>query len=137
MEAFSKINEIVDNCKDIDNLNQVCVIINKERIKQCKFGKYTKPIEVIYKYEGKDDVIVDNPNYLLKIPSTQDDCIAMMGTKYTALLIDPKQKKTYIGTDNRAHNFYECSVGVIRNPVVKSQIEQIEQSAFQVSEFQF
>ena len=62
MEAFSKINEIVDNCKDIDNLNQVCVIINKERIKQCKFGKYTKPIEVIYKYEGKDDVIVDNPN---------------------------------------------------------------------------
>lgn len=137
MDAFIKVNELIEKCEDGAILNQVCVIINKERIKNCKYGKYTKPIQVIYKYEGKEAVTVDNPQYLLKIPSTQDDCITMVGTKYTALLVDPKAKRTYVGTDNQTHNFYECAVAVIRNPVVIKRIEDVEQSAFQVSEFQF
>ena len=137
MLAFEKINDIVEKCADKDKLVIVNVVINKERIKNYKYGRYTKPIQVIYKYADKQDKVIDNPDYLVKIPSTCEDCINMMGTKYSVIIVDASNPKSYKGTDSVLHNYYDCSVGVIRNPILVKKCEDLETAAFNITEFEF
>ena len=40
MLAFEKINDIVEKCADKEKLVIVNVVINKERIKNYKYGRY-------------------------------------------------------------------------------------------------
>ena len=137
MQAFEKINGVVKKCSDKEKLIIVNIVINKERIKNCKYGRYTKPIQVIYKYADKQDKVVDNPDYLVKIPSTCEDCINMMGTKYSVIIVDASNPKSYMGTDSVLHNYYDCSVGVIRNPIIVKKCEDLEVAAFNITEFEF
>lgn len=137
MEPFKKANELVDECEKRDKLINVTVVINKERIKNAKYGKYVKPIQVTYKFEEGEDIKVKNPNYVFKIPSTCEDCLALMGTKYSVIQIDAKNKRSYIGADSIQHCYYECSVGVIRNPIGIKQCEDVEAESFNVTEYQF
>ena len=137
MEPFKKANELVDECDNKDKLLNITVVINKERIKSCKYGKYVKPIQNTYKFEEWDDIKVPNPNYVFKIPSTCEDCLYMMGTKYSVIAIDARKKRNYIGGDSLLHSYYECAVGVIRNPVGIKQCEELEAESFQITEYQF
>ena len=137
MLAFEKINGVVEKCADKEKLIIVNIVINKERIKNYKYGRYTKPIQVIYKYADKQDKVIDNPDYLVKIPSTCEDCINMMGTKYSVIIVDAANPKSYVGTDSVLHNYYDCSVGVIRNPIIVKKCEDLEVAAFNITEFEF
>ena len=137
MEPFKKANELVDECEMKDNLLSVTVVINKERIKNAKYGKYVKPIQTTYKLEEGEDIKIQNPNYVFKIPSTCEDCLALLGTKYSVIVIDAKNKRSYIGGDSLEHSYYECSVGVIRNPIGIKQCEDVEAEAFHITEYQF
>ena len=137
MEPFKKANELVDEFEMKDNLLSVTVVINKERIKNAKYGKHVKPIKTTYKLEEGDDIKIQNPNYVFKIPSTCEDCLALMGTKYSVIVIDAKNKRSYIGGDSLEHSYYECSVGVIRNPIGIKQCEDVEAESFHITEYQF
>ena len=137
MEPFKKANQLVDECEMKDKLLNVTVVINKERIKNAKYGKYVKPIQTTYKFEGEEDIKIPNPNYVFKIPSTCEDCLSLMGTKYSVIVIDAKNKRNYIGGDSLEHSYYECSVGVIRNPIGIKQCEELEADSFHVTEYQF
>ncbi len=137
MNHFYKVNELVETAENVDKLKQVIIIINKDRIKLCKYGKYTKPVQIIYKYEGMEDKVLNTPDYLIKIPSTQDDCIQTVGTHFTVISVNAQEKKTYVGIDMASHNYYDCAIQVIRNPIQIKKLEEIEHEAYNVSEFEF
>ena len=137
MQPFNKVNDLIDNCPEKDKLSTVSIIFNKDRVKSCKYGKYCDPILVRYKYDDGETTRVENPDYMLKIPSTQEDCIQVLGTEYTVLIANAKSKKNYIGSDKLQHDFYECSVGVIRNPVIIQKCKDIELKSYEVTEFEF
>ena len=137
MNPFKKINELVEETVNKEKLKSLSIVINKEKIKAAKYGKYAKPIQVSYKFENGEESKVQNPEYVNKIPSTIEDCIDVMGTKYSAICVDCKKQRSYVGSDNVQHTFYECAVGVIRNPLLIKQCEDMEAEAYKVSEFEF
>ena len=132
MQPFSKLNDLVDKCAKKEGLISVSVILNKDKIKQCKYGKFCAPIDVIYKYENGDAIEVKTPDYLIKVPSSQEDCIEALGTQYCALIVNAKDKKEYTGGDNQVHYDYDCKVGVIRNYAMIEKCRTIEKSAYAV-----
>lgn len=137
MQAFLKINSVVDNAQDRKDLTQVHVVVNKDKFKSCKFGKYSKPIIITYKYSNREDVSIENPNVMIKIPSTCEDCINTLGTRYSVIIADATNAKRYTSPDGKDHTYYDCSVSVIRNPLAIKKCEDIEASAFNVTEYEF
>ena len=137
MQAFEKINGIVDKSENRENLSEVHVIINTDKFKHCKYGKYSKPIQIIYKYSNAEDYVLENPDMLIKIPASCEDCINTLGTKYSVIIANANRQRIYVGTDGKEHSYYECSVGVIRNPLMIKKCEEIEASAYNVTEYEF
>lgn len=137
MAQFEKINHLVEMFENNDRLMFVNIILNKERTKDCKYGKYCKPLCVIYVLDDGEDIVVENPNYLLKIPGSCVDCINILGTKYSAIRVDVHNPKIYESYDGEKHKYYECSVNLIRNPLTIKKCEEIEASIFNIGEFTF
>ena len=137
MQAFEKINSVVDKCPNREKLSQAHVIVNTDKFKVCKYGKYSKPIQIIYKYFDADDIVLENPDMLVKIPSSCEDCINALGTKYSVIIADANKLNNYTGNDGKQHTYYDCSVAVIRNPLMIQKCEDIEASAYNVTEYEF
>ena len=73
----------------------------------------------------------------IKIPATCEDCINTLGTKYSVIIADATNAKRYTSPDGKDHTYYDCSVGVIRNPIAIKKCEDIEASAYNVTEYEF
>ena len=135
MASFSKINDIVNACSNMEELKTVSIIFNSHRIRSSKFGKYVRPVRIGYVYNGDKKDNVDNPDYYVNIPPSLEDIIDGQSEKYLAIVIDPKDKKEYPQPDGTTRIVYEKGIGIVRNPVATKQLEDIEKQAYQIFEY--
>ena len=134
MITFSKINEIVNSCRNLEELNTVAIVFNSHRVKSSKYGKYVRPVRITYTYKN-DREHVDNPDYYVNIPASLEDVFEGQSEKYLAIVVDVNEKKEYPQPDGTIRVSYDKGIGLVRNPVAIKQLEDVEKQAYQIFEY--
>ena len=135
MSSFSKINDIINSCPNLEELNTVAIVFNPRHVKSSKYGKYTRPVRITYNYANDKKEHVDNPDYYVNMPASLEDVFEAQTEKYLAIVVDVKDKKEFPQPDGTVRVSYDKGIGLVRNPVAVKQLEDIEKQAYQFFEY--